>query len=93
MATKTVEEQIADLQKRQAQLKAREQKLKAKMKEQERKKRTKRLIEIGAAVESVLGEPIPKERLPLLIDFLTKQDERGDFFTNAMRQKTEKDEE
>lgn len=45
---KKIEEQIANL-------KARKQKLLNKEKEQERKERTKRLIQLGATVEKVLG--------------------------------------
>lgn len=51
----------------------------------ERKKRTKRLIEVGAAVESVLKQPIEKEDLPKLINFLEQQEERGNYFSKAMK--------
>ena len=51
----------------------------------ERKKRTKRLIEVGAAVESVLKQPIEKEDLPKLIHFLEQQEERGNYFSKAMK--------
>lgn len=81
---KTVEERIAELQKRQEQLKAQEKALKAKQLQAERKARTKRLIEIGGAVESVLGKPINKEDLSKLISFLKQQEERGQFFSKAM---------
>ena len=43
-------------------------------KDEDRRRRTHRLIEIGATVESVLGRPIEKEDLPLLIRFLEYQD-------------------
>lgn len=81
---KTVEERIAELQKRQEQLKAQEKALKAKQSQAERKARTKRLIEIGGAVESVLGNPIEKNDLPKLIAFLKQQEERGQYFSKAM---------
>lgn len=81
---KTVEERIAELQKRQEQLKAQEKALKAKQIQAERKSRTKRLIEIGGAVESVLGKPIEKQDLPKLISFLKQQEERGQYFSKAM---------
>lgn len=84
MAERTIEERIAELQKKQEQLKAKEKALKAKQSQQERKARTKRLIEIGGAVESVLGKPIPKEDLPKLINFLKQQEERGQYFSRAM---------
>lgn len=85
----TTEEKIAKLREKQAQLKAQEKQLLAKEREKERKARTKRLIEIGGAVESVLGRPIEKEDLPLLIAFLQRQEERGNYFSNAMKRKPE----
>lgn len=84
MAETSIEERIAKLQERQSQLKAQEKALKAKQSVAERKARTKRLIEIGGAVESVLGQPINKEDLPKLIKFLKDQDERGHYFSQAM---------
>lgn len=45
--------------------------------EEERKKRTHRLIQIGAAVESVLGSTIVEEDIPKLIAFLKKQEANG----------------
>lgn len=81
---RTVEERIAELQKKQEQLKAQEKALKAKQVQAERKARTKRLIEIGGAVESVLGKPIEKQDLPKLISFLKQQEERGQYFSKAM---------
>ena len=80
----TIEERIEKLQKKQAQLKAQEKKLKAAQSQQARKARTKRLIEIGAAVESVLGRPIEKDNLPNLIKFLKDQEDRGRWFSKAM---------
>lgn len=84
MAERSIEERIAELQKLQEQLKAKEKALKAKQAQAERKARTKRLIEIGGAVENVLGCPIPKEDLPKLIAFLNQQENRGNFFSKAM---------
>ena len=59
----SIKEQRAKLQEKIAALQAREKALAAKEKEKERKARTKRLIEIGAVVESVAGHPIEKEQL------------------------------
>ncbi len=84
MAKRSIEERIAELQKRQEQLKAKKKALKAKQAQAERKARTKRLIEIGGAVESVLGYPITKDDLPKLIVFLKQQEDRGNFFSKAM---------
>ena len=68
MATKTYEERIAELQKKQEQLKQQERALKAKQAERERKMRTKRLIEVGAIVEKALNRELrtPEERQALL---------------------------
>ncbi len=80
-----LEERIAKLQEKQKQLKAQEKALKARQSQEERKVRTKRLIKIGAAVESVLGRPIEEEDIPNLIAFLHSQEQRGSFFSKAMQ--------
>lgn len=84
----TIDERIEKLQKKQAQLKAQEKKLKSVKSQKERKARTKRLIEIGASVESILGRPIEKEDLPNLIRFLQIQEQRGHWFSKAMNEKS-----
>lgn len=86
---KTTEEKIAILDKRLEQIRAQKKALIAKEKIAERKARTKRLIEIGAAVESVVGFPILKDDLPKLINFLKQQEQRGCFLTNALKNKQE----
>lgn len=65
---KSYEERIAELdakreqkEKELAQLKARQKKLQQQQKALERKARTKRLIETGALIESVLGGPVEQE--------------------------------
>lgn len=89
MATKkSYEEKLAELQEKQKQLKAQEKKIKAQQSQEERKKRTKHLIEMGGAVYSVLGDNYQEGDVKRLIAFLKKQDERGRFFTNAMRETT-----
>lgn len=84
MARRTIEEQIKALEEREQVLKARKQELLAKDKERKRKARTHRLIEVGGAVESVLGRPIEHEELPKLIAFLQEQESRGHYFSKAM---------
>lgn len=59
--TKSYDERIADIQKRQEQLKAQEKALKKRQSEEMRKKRTRRLIELGGIVESVLGRETEDE--------------------------------
>lgn len=71
---KTVEERIEELQKRQAQLKAKEKALKAKQSQADRKARTKRLIEVGAIVEKAIGLEIDSQaRKDKLLEILTKE--------------------
>ena len=53
--------------------------------EEEREIRTHRLIEVGAAVESVLGRCIELEEIPKLIAFLNKPEANGKFFSKAMQ--------
>lgn len=50
----SIDERLEKLKKQKEELKAKEKKLLAQKASAERKKRTKRLIEVGAAVESVL---------------------------------------
>lgn len=53
---KTEQEKLADLAQKIEQLQARKAELAKKVKADERKRRTKRLIEIGATVEAYVGE-------------------------------------
>ena len=77
----SIDERLEKLKKQKEELKAKEKKLLAQKASAERKKRTKRLIE----VESVLKQPIEKEDLPKLINFLEQQEERGNYFSKAMK--------
>ena len=82
--TKSYDERIADIQKRQEQLKAQEKALKKRQSEEMRKKRTRRLIELGGIVESVLGRETEDEDKMRFLNFLKKQEANGNYFTNAM---------
>ncbi len=81
---RTTSERIAEVERRKAQLLALEKQLRQREKEENRKARTKRLIEIGAEVESVLGSTIEREDLPKLRSFLMDQEKRGRYFSRAM---------
>lgn len=83
MARKTDDERLLELQQQIEKLKKKEKLIKARQNEMERKTRTKRLIEVGATVESVLKRPIEKEDLPKLKMFLEEQEKRGNFFSKA----------
>ena len=89
MATRTYEQRLEELQKKQEQLKAQEKELKRRQSEAERKKRTRRLIELGGIVESVLGRPITDEDKIRLQNFLKKQERNGGYFTKAMNDTAE----
>lgn len=96
MAMKSYDERIADLQKRQEQLKAQEKALKKRQSEEERRKRTRRLIELGGIVESVLERPTTDEDKIRFLNFLERQESNGKYFTRAMNveaARTEKTEE
>lgn len=69
----TNEEQLKKIEEKLAVLQARKRELEAKEKDRARKARTKRLIEIGATVESVLGREITKEELPAFMEWLKEK--------------------
>lgn len=83
-AKKSTKEKISELQEKQKQLKAQEQKLKAKLAQDERKKRTRHLIEVGAIVYKTLDRDFVDGDLERLAAFLKGQDNRGGYFTKAM---------
>ncbi len=84
MAQKTYDEKIAYLKQKQEQLKAQERALKKRQSAEERRKRTKRLIELGGIVESVLGRPATDDDKIRLLNFLKRQEMNGKYFTRAM---------
>ena len=91
-STKTYEERILALEKKEQEsieatkkLIAQRKELEKRKKAEESKKRTHRLCQIGGAVESVLGCPIEEEDLPKLIGFLKRQESNGKFFSKAMQ--------
>ena len=87
IALKSYEERIAELdakreqkEKELAQLKAKQKKLQQQQKALERKARTKRLIETGAIIESVLGRPVdPDDIEPIkqLIEYYKLKKQNG----------------
>ncbi len=94
-STKTYEERIRALEKKEQEsieatkkLIAQRKELEKRKKAEESKKRTHRLCQIGGAVESVLGCPIEEEDLPKLIGFLKRQETNGKFFSKAMQKRT-----
>lgn len=88
---KSFEERIAELDSRAQnafekakQYEAQKRNLEKRKKEEDRKKRTHRLIEIGAAVESLMDRPVQEGDELRLLNILKKQEANGRFFTKAM---------
>lgn len=78
MAVKTGEEKIQELDTRINQLEMRKQRLENRMKEQERKKRTRRLIQVGAIFEKyfdIEGEENAEKIALAYSDFIRKSKE------------------
>lgn len=89
---RSTKEQLDELISKQEEMKAKEKSLKKKLALEERKARTRRLIGVGAEVESVYGKPITKEMLPLLRKFLLDQESRGNFLTKALEKEADANE-
>lgn len=81
---RTIEEQIAELQKKQKELKEQEKRLRARKSKEERAKRTKHLIEMGGTIYSILGREYVEGDIERLAAFLKGQDSRGGYFSKAM---------
>lgn len=97
-STRSLEERIQEKNLRAQKLIEQAKKTEAQVKQlekcqqaEERKKRTHRLIQIGAAVESVLDMSIEEEYIPRLITFLKKQEANGKFFSKAMQKSPDTD--
>lgn len=84
MSKRTFEERIEELKRKQEQLKEQERDIRRRASEEARKKRTRRLIEIGGIVQSVLGRELEDEDKERLIRFLNQQERNGKYFTRAM---------
>ncbi|MEE1516608.1 MAG: relaxasome subunit MobC [Lachnospiraceae bacterium] len=84
MNRKSYDERLDEIRKKKEQLQARERDIMKRKSEEDRKKRTKRLIELGGIIESVLGRATTDEDKIRLLNFLKKQETNGKFFTSAM---------
>ena len=91
-STKSYEERMLQLEKREQeslekakQYAAQKRELEKRKKAEESKKRTHRLCQVGGAVESVLGCAIEEEDIPKLVGFLKRQEANGKFFSKAMQ--------
>ncbi len=81
----TPTEQLERIAEKQKQLAARARQIRARENVKERKARAHRLIQIGGIVESVFGAAIDGDMLLRLENFLRTQDQRGNYFSNALK--------
>lgn len=81
---RSTKELLEEAQLKEKQMKEREKALRQRPAKEERKARTKRLIEAGAELESVYGKPIEKDKLPLLRKFLLDLESNGKQVTKAL---------
>ena len=86
MAQKSYDERLSEIAKKKEQLDAQEKAIKKRQSEDERKKRTRRLIEMGGIVESVLGRATTDDDKIRFMNFLNKQESNGKFFSKAMNE-------
>ena len=91
-STKSYEERLLQLEKREQEslekakrYAAQKKELLKRKKAEESKKRTHRLCQVGGAVESVIGSAIEEEDIPKLVGFLKRQEANGKFFSKAMQ--------
>lgn len=81
------QEQLQRIAAQQKELAARARQIRAREDAKARKARAHRLIQVGAVVEAVYGEAIEGEKmLKSLENFLRKQDERGHYFSDALKE-------
>ena len=86
------ESEIQKYREKAEQLMAQKKQLEKQKKAADRKARTKRLIEIGASVESVLGREFTDGDYIRLMNFLRLQEHNGNYFTKAMEKDIQVDE-
>jgi len=84
MPKKSYEEQLAELEKKQEELKEAKKQLIAKHKKEERKKENHTKFILGGTVLSVLGRKYVDGDEYRLREFLEKQEKNGSFFSRAM---------
>lgn len=89
--TRTYEERIKDLKARQQaeldkakQTNAQIRQIQKRQAAEERRKRTNRLCQIGGTVEAILGRPMTTEEIPIFMEFLKGQEERGHYLTSFL---------
>lgn len=82
---KEKDERIQKALEKAKQYEAQKKQLEQRQKEADRKARNHRLIQIGAAAESILGRTFEEGDLERFLNFLRLQEKNGSFFTKAMQ--------
>lgn len=81
---KSFDEQIAALTQEEEEIKKKLKEIRAKKKNEERKNRTKHLIQAGGIIYSILDREYIDGDLDRLAAFLKSQEERGKYFSRYM---------
>lgn len=84
MIQRSYDEKLEEILKKKEQLDAQAKMIKKRKSEDERRKRTRRLIELGGIVESILGRATTDDDKTRFLNFLKKQESNGKFFSKAM---------
>ena len=80
----TQEDRIERLNRQIAELEKKKKEVLRNISTEQRKQRTRRLIQAGAIVESVMNRPLEEADLPKLQSFLWRQERNGRYFSKAM---------
>lgn len=82
---KTPEQRLAEIEEQQKQLLEKKKKIEAEVRASDRKKRTKHLIEVGAAFEKTLSDiGISPDDIPAVLAFLKQQEASGNWVSKAV---------
>lgn len=84
MDIETTEEKIKKVDAKISMLQKKKKEVLRNISTEQRKQRTRRLIQAGAIVESVMNRPLEEADLPKLQSFLWRQERNGRYFSKAM---------
>ncbi len=81
----TTQAKLDKIEEQMKQLKARKKAILARVSQEQRKARTRKLIQLGGVVAKYLNREIDDADIEKLDQFLKNQEERGEYFTKAMK--------
>ena len=81
----TAQAKLDKIDEQMKQLKARKKAILARVSQEQRKSRTRKLIQLGGVVAKYLNREIDDTDIEKLDNFLNNQEERGEYFTKAMK--------